>query len=273
MRLVTNKRIQNKKYKQRANDPQEEYKRLVRNTKSKIKRVQDNYGLDLSGVINIPSFDEIKEPEKFDKWAEEMTSFTDRGNLDYQFDKNKWGMVYSKAELERGLQDTIEAQQKAKEFIDKYKDNPYAIGGKDTGYTIGDRMTLYEKENVAGISVPDDFDINAFQNRSRLEGRLELLNEKASGKFFDQSMERMKNNFMRALRGTFNSDADDVINMIDIVPPDDFFELFLMKAEFTFEDYASDGSIDGSETQLELLRSYLQEYFRGEIDVNLLKGF
>lgn len=261
-----------KRYKQRANDPHDEYKRLVRNTKAKVKRIQENYGLDVSDKIHIPRFEELNTDEKFDKFSDNMEAFTDRGNKEFQFHRNDKQVVYSQAELERGIEDTKEAQRKAQEFIDKFKDNPYAVEGRETGYTIGDRMLLYQKENVAGITVPNDFDIDTFESRSRLEGRLELLDEKASGKFFDQSMERMKNNFMKALRGTFNSDADDVINMIDIVPPDDFFELFLMKAEFTFEDYASDGSIEANEHKLELLESYLHEYFRGEIDMDL-KGF
>lgn len=269
MKELSDKR---KRYKQRNNDPEKEYKRLVKNTKAKLKRVKEDYGIDLSDEIPLPKYSELDTSEKFDEWSDKMMSFTDRGNLNYQFGKNKYGVAYSKQELNEAIANTIIAQEKAQSFIDKYKNNPYSIQGEETGYTIGDRMMLYEKENVAGISVPKDFDIDAFESRSRLEGRKELLREKASGKFFDQSMERMKLNFMKALSGTFNSAADDVINMIDIVPPDDFFELFLMKAEFTFEDYASDGSIDGSETQLEMLKGYLEEYFRGEIDMTL-KGF
>lgn len=258
-----------RKYGQRNNNPEKEYKRLVRNTKAKMRRLQDDYGIDLTDKIEIPKFDELDTPDKFDEFSERMESFTDRGNLNYQFRKNDKGVVYSLQELNEGIANTMFAQEKARQFIDKYKDNPYFIAGEEAGYTVGDRMLLYEKENVAGISVPDDFNINAFESRSRLKGRLELLEEKASGKFFDQSMSRMKENFMKALRGSYNSDADDVLNMIDIVPPDDFFELFIMKAEFTFEDYASDGSIDGSETQLNILRGYLESYFRGEIDMDM----
>jgi len=262
----------NKKYGQRHNDPKQESQRLVRNTKAKIKRVKDEYGLDLSNRIPLPKYDELDTPEKFDEWSEQMQSFTDRGNKEFQFGRNKWGMIYSHAELEEGIENTKLSQERSQEFIDKYKDNPYARLGKETGYTVGDRMILFEEENVAGIRVPKDFNIDAFETRSRLLGRLDLLEEKASGKFFDQSMERMKENFMTAVRGTFNSNADKVLDMIDMMPPDDFFELFLMKAEFTFEDYASDGSIDASETQLELLQGYLEEYYRGEIDMSL-KGF
>lgn len=258
-----------RRYKQRDNNAKKEYQRLVRNTKSKINRIRDNWGIDVSDKVNLPSFSELDTPEKFDKWSDEMIEFTDRNNKNFQFEKNKWGVVFSVAELEEGKRNTEIAQKNAQELIDKYKQNPYSREGKETGYTVGERMMLFEKENVAGITVPDAFDIDAFQSRSRLEGRLELLDEKASGKFFDQSMERMKNNFMKSLRGTFNSDADEIIDMIDIIPPDDFFELFIMKAEFTFEDYASDGSIDATETQLERLKSYLLEYFRGEIDFDL----
>jgi hypothetical protein len=259
-------------YNQRDNDPKKEYKRLRRNVKAKINRVKHDYGLDLSYEIEIPKYEDIYTEEEFDAFVENMSWFTDRHNLNYQFGKNKWGVVYTKAELYEGILNTEKAQENAQEFIDRFKEKEYQIGGKDAGYTVGDRMILFEKENVGGITVPNDFDIDAFQSRSRLEGRLELLEEKAEGIFFDRSMRQMKENFMEALRGSFNSEADDIIDMLDIMPEDDFFELFLMSAEFTFEDYASDGSIDGTAEQAEILRGYLHEYFKGNIDMSL-KGF
>lgn len=258
-----------RRYKQKDNNPKKEYQRLVRNTKAKLNRVKENYGLDLSYEIEIPDYNELDTPEEFDNFVEQMESFTDRSNLNYQFDRNKWGMVYSKAELLEGLENTRQAQENAKEFIERFKEKEYQIGGKDAGYTVGDRMMLYEKENVAGITVPNDFDIDAFQSRDRLEGRLELLQEKAEGVFFDRSMRTMKDNFMKSIKGSFNSEADDIIEMLDIMPEDDFFELFLQSAEFTFEDYASDGSIDGTAEQAERLRGYLHEYFRGNVDMTL----
>jgi hypothetical protein len=261
-----------RRYNQRDNNPHKEYKRLVRNTKEKLKRVQENWGVDLSYEIEIPSYNELNTTEKFDDFVEEMTTFTDRSNLHYQFDRNKKGLVYRLSELERGEELTKQSQENAQEFIDRFKEKTYQVGGKDMGYTVGDRMTLYDKENAAGITVPNDFDIDAFETRSRLEGRLELLEEKADGVFFDRSMRTMKENFMKSLKGSFNSEADDIIEMIDIMPEDDFFELFLMTGEFTFEDYASDGSIDGTREQAEMLRGYLHEYYRGNIDMDL-KGF
>jgi hypothetical protein len=260
---------QRRRYNQRDNDPQKEYKRLVRNTKAKMKRVHDEYGVDLSYEIDIPSYDEIKGTDEFDDFVEEMTSFTDRSNLNYQFDRNKWGMVYRLSELERGNELTKEAQENAQEFIDRFKEKTYQVGGKEMPYTIGDRMTLYEKENAAGVTVPNDFDIDAFETRSRLVGRLELLEEKADGVFFDRTQRTMKDNFIKSLKGSFNSEADDIVEMINIMPEDDFFELFMQSAEFTFEDYASDGSIDGTREQAELLRGYLQNYFAGNVDMTL----
>jgi hypothetical protein len=261
-----------RRYNQRDNDPQKEYKRLVRNTKEKLKRVQENWGVDLSYEIEIPKYNELNTTEKFDDFVEEMTTFTDRGNLHYQFNKNDKGLVYRLSEVERGEELTKQAQENAQNFIDRFKEKKYQVGGREMNYTVGDRMTLYDKENAAGITVPNDFDINAFETRSRLEGRLELLEEKSDGVFFDRSMRTMKENFMKSLKGSFNSEADDIIEMIDVMPEDDFFELFLMTGEFTFEDYASDGSIDGTREQAEMLRGYLHEYYRGNIDMDL-KGF
>ncbi|UTC25166.1 DNA terminal protein [Cytobacillus phage Bfsp1] len=262
---MANKRI-NKK---RDSFDKDEYKRLVKNAKAKMKRIETKYGLDVSDKIDIPQATDFNSRKEFNEWKDRMKSFTDRNNPEFQYEINKYGVAASKAELEKIRQDTAKAQEQAQKFIEKYENKPYSVGGKEMGYTVGDRMLLFRDRNVAGITVPDDFDFDKIQTRSRLEGRAELLEEKASGQFFDQSMERMKHNFMTALRGTFNGAADELLDMIDIIPPDDFFELFLMKAEFTFEDYASDGSIDGTDAQLEMLKSYVEEYFRGEIDMSL----
>jgi hypothetical protein len=258
-----------KRYNQRNNDPKKEYQRLVKNTKAKMSRVKDNWGIDLSYEIEIPSYDELSTAEEFDSFVEEMSSFTDPSNLYYQFDKNKKGVVYRKSELAEAVELNKKERENAQEFIDRFKEKEYQISGKDAGYTVGDRMMLYTKENVAGITVPPVFDIDAFETRGRLEGRLELMREKADGVFFDRSMRTMKNNFMKSIKGSFNSVADDILEMLDIMPEDDFFELFVQSAEFTFEDYASDGSIDGTEEQAERLRGYLHEYFKGNIDMDM----
>jgi hypothetical protein len=255
-----------RRYNQRDNDIQKEYKRLVRNTKAKMKRVKDDYGIDLSYEIEIPSFDEAKAD--FDDFSENMIAFT-QTDPNYKFVKNSKGVVASLAEIAEDIENTKQSQVNAQEFINRFKEKEYQISGEKVGYTVGDRMMLYEKENVAGITVPDDFDFEAFETRARYEGRKELLREKADGVFFDRSMRTMKENFMKSIKGSFNSEADDVVEMLDIMPEDDFFELFVQSAEFTFEDYASDGSIDGTAEQAERLRGYLHEYFKGNIDMTL----
>lgn len=264
-----------RRYNQRNNDPHKEYKRLVRNTKSKFQRLEDNFGKHfankIKAQIDIPDFTKLNTPEKFDKFVDEMTSFTDRGNKNYQFEVNKYGVVYPKSLAERGENASPVAQKNAQEFIDRYKEKEFQINGEKAGYTVGDRMTLYEKENAGGISVPNDFDVDNYQSLDRLEGAVELYEEKAEGIFFDRSMRQMKENFMKVIKGTFNSVGDDIVEMLDIMPEDDFFELYLMTAEFNFEDYGTDG-IEGTEEQAELLRSYLKNYFLGNVDMSL-KGF
>ncbi len=249
-----------------------EYQRLVRNAKAKMKRVKDKFGLDLSYEIDIPDYDEFNTPEEFDEWVDHITSFTDRGNKDYQFKKNKKGVVYSQAELEHALEVTKQAQDNATEFIEKFKDLPIYADGKEMGYTVGDKMTLYNEPNVGGITVPKDFNIDVFETRGRLETRIENLEEKADGVFFDRTMRQMQRNFIKMIKVSFNSVADDLVDMMEIIPEDDFYELFLMNDAFSFEHYASDGSVDGTEEQAELLRGYLMEYFRGNVDMSL-KGF
>ena len=70
------------------NDKQD-YQRLVRNAKAKIRRVKKKYNRELSSSVELPSLSSFKSRKQYNEWKNEIKSFTNRGNTKYQFVKNR----------------------------------------------------------------------------------------------------------------------------------------------------------------------------------------
>src|SRR5690625_8038320 len=113
-----------------------EYQRLVRNARAKISRTRKKYGIDLSQEVNLPKLEQFKTRSQFNKWKQHVSSFTNRHNMKYQFQKNKYGVVASKSELLE--METLRRRQiaLAKREVEKIKDRPIFHKGEQIS-TVG----------------------------------------------------------------------------------------------------------------------------------------
>ena len=134
-------------------------------------------------------------------------------------------------------------------------------------------MMQMGRPNVAGITIPKDFDFSKVRNQQRLEQIEQNVRKRANPKYFDKRMETMKENFMTILGLSFNSDADELIEKLKGIPAEDFYEMYLMFDEFDFDLYSSEniGAIT-DEGNIEKMLSYIDRYQRGDINFDL-KGF
>lgn len=249
-----------------------DYARLAKNSKAKLRRTLKNYGLDLSDKIEIPDLEEFQTRKQFNKWKETMASFTNRYNLHFQFKKNKNGVVASKAELneiERNFKLAKKHQTKIRERVE---DLPFISGGKPTGDTVGERIRMMKRPDTF-LSHANEFDFDAVRRRADLERVMTRAEKRSDPYYYDQAMERLKQNFITALSGSFHSEADDIVEKLQNLRADYFYDMFQQFGELSFDDFDSEGqNVDATEAQLEKIRSYLQMYEEGRLDFDL-KGF
>lgn len=242
---------------------------MVRNTKAKVRRTIKNYGIDLSNKIDVPDIESFSTRKEFNEWKNKQSSFTNRANLHYQFKKNQYDVVATKKEIIDVERNTKKAQEIADKYINEAKDKPYFVGGKREG-TVGQQMMQMGKPNAGGITRPKDFDFSKVKTRKDLEVKFESMEKRAYPEYYDWRKEQMKMNFMKMLEKSFNSDADELIDELANIPPDDFYEIYLMFGEFEFTYYPVEGVDDGGKlNDVNKMLSYLERYREGKIDLDM----
>lgn len=244
----------------------------MRNARAKARRIKQNYNIDVD--IELPKIESFSTRKEYNRWKEKTQDFTNRYNRDYQYVKNRYGVVASKSEIRQAEHLTAVAQRRARDVIERAQTKPFIQGGKDTGQTVGQRMQVMGKPNAGGVNVPADFNFNNINTRRRFEERLDKTKNMADKGYYEERNKTMRDNFINILELSFNSDADELVERLKNVNPDDFYEIYLMFEEFDFSLYDSEGVVDMEEglNHVRQMMSYLDRYDEGKLNFDL-KGF
>jgi hypothetical protein len=162
----------------------------------------------------------------------------------------------------------------------KLVERPFISGGKQYG-TVGKRLRMMKRRPSSLVSRPSDFDFNKIHTYTELEKRKEIAKKKADPTNFDERTEKMKERYIEGLEFMFNSEADEVIRKLRMIPAEIFYEMYQIYDEFepTFNPspqkfYENGVWIDeGAMTsQLHDIEKYLDQYLEGRMEFRL-KGF
>lgn len=240
------------------------YEKELRNTKSKINRVRKKYGVDLTNEIELPSLESFSSRKEMNAWVRKVQSFRNRGNLDYQFVQNEYGVTASKKEIFEIKENTRKAQRLADEKIASMQNLPFISGGKQQ-HTVG-----MQRPNKSGITRPKDFNFDTVRNRQRLKDIQESTRSKSTKDYYDKRNKVMMDNFIDILKLSFHSNADKLIEELEKINPDDFYEIYLMFDEFDFSLFDSEGQmVTADEGTIAQMLSYVKAFNKGEIDLSL----
>lgn len=250
-----------------------EYNRLKNNARSKVRRIESKFGLDVSGDVPTPSLTDFKTRKDFNEWKETVTRFTNRHNPAYQFVKNANDVPISRKEITTIKKDVEKGQRLADKKAEALRDKDLNAYGKPIG-KLSQTMDKMAKPIVPGISRPKDFDIDKVESRKDLETLKERYAKRADPETFSKRNIDMQKTFLTELSETFNSDADDVIDLLKAIPPDEFYELYLQNEEFDFKLFYPMEGVEQEESlkELKAVESVLTRYWAGKINFDLM-GF
>lgn len=224
---------------------------MVKNTRAKIRRAKKNHNIDLSQHVNIPSLKEFKHRKDFNRFKKEMQSFTNRRNKEFQVTKNKYGVPATYGELEKAKSFTEKAKELTKSFVDNLKDRPVYRGGKKSGKVAGNIEMMGEADSV-GVNPPKDFDFDKIQTRKRFEDRMRNMERKSEDVYYDETKERMKQNYIDLLNKGMNNASEPIIAEIEKMSAEGFYQMWVQVSEVDFNLYDSEGLIMSQMSETEV---------------------
>ena len=238
-----------------------EFAKLTANARRKVKRINKNYGIDLTSEVTLPKIQTFQTRKQYNQWKEQVQSFTNRANLDYQYVKNPFGTVASKKELNEMKRKTKVVQDRARKLISGQIDKPW-IFKNEVKATQGQRMQMMGGQDEAGgVTVPPDFDFNKMRTQRQFRERVEAVDNKMDPEFYDKKMARMQLNFMDILSLSFGEDADELLILLNELTPKEFWEVWNMFEGFDFTLYDSNGqNVRADLGQLHRMETYTQSF-------------
>lgn len=250
---------------------EEEFKRLKRNAKAKLRRVKKNYGKDLSGQIYIPGDIETFEYRwQFDEWKAQMKDFSK--NPKYKFKKNKKGFVADIVSIKQADKLNKEYIAKAKKRIEEGSKLPYYPEPGEQLGTVKDLFLRMQKpEKRHGIFVPPEFNFDNIASAAEfyeyVAGRLLKLEDT----YYSEANARMRDNFINSLERTFDSYADEAIKILKGMNPDVYYQMTLQYGDaFDFAaKYDRKTRTYGNMEDLKRINKYLELYKNGEVEIDM----
>jgi hypothetical protein len=231
------------------------YDRLNRNVKAKINRVQKNFHRDLSGEIKTDfKLDKVTRAT-FNAWVEQAKSFTNRSNTNYQFKKNKNGVVITGKEYNE-IKRNIEIDRRNAEK--RRKKEPVNLNN------------VYLKKPKDEFGVMGRFNFDAIQSRKVFEERLENSRKRISPTYYDDRIRIMRENYIEKLYDVFNSDAEPLVAQILEMDLNDFYDLYLREERMQFDFvYTAEHTKELAEDYGEELAYYIERYKEGHYNDGL----
>jgi hypothetical protein len=230
-----------------SKNDEQEYKRLVRNAKAKMRRLQKQHGIDLTDEISLPSLSSFQNRKEFNNFKEDINKFNKGLKNDYKIVKNDQGVAFTKKEVKKYEQKQKEAIRLAEEHYAKTKTEQQKIFLKPSN-----------------LDIPRKIDLNDISSRSNFNQRLENLTKRSDPKFFNERDERFKENYIKSIQGSFNENSmvASIVEMLEDIPADYLIQVYKDNlALFDFEQFDSEGQEVGADMQdLEKIHQILLDY-------------
>ena len=241
-----------------------EYTKLRTNARRKLTRLQKNHGVDLTNEIPLKSLDEFETRAEYNKWKNQMKSFTNRFNLNYQFRTNKYNVTKSVKEIQEMNRLRNREIRKAKEKVKDIENKTLIQKGKEYG-KVKEKSRYMGEPETTKIHVPKKLDFDKVQSNRKWEEMEEIAKKRISGEHYETRNQRMLDNFIKALEGSFHGEEEDLVKKLKEVGADDFYEMWLRIEEFSFENYDSEGEHIAANTKsIDTMMEYLNDWEKGK---------
>jgi hypothetical protein len=216
-----------------SKNDEQEYKRLVRNAKAKMRRLQKQHGIDLTSEISLPSLSSFQNRKEFNNFKEDINKFNKGLKNDYKIVKNDQGVAFTKKEVKNYERKQKEAIELAEQYYQKTK-------------TENQKIFL----KPSNLDIPRKIDLNDIKTRENFKNRMENLTKRSDPDYFNYRDELFKTNYIKSILGSFNEReiVEEIVELLQAIPADRFYDIYKEYIEFfDFELFDSEGQSVGAD--------------------------
>jgi hypothetical protein len=216
-----------------SKNDEQEYKRLVRNAKAKMRRLQKQHGIDLTNEISLPSLSSFQNRKEFNNFKEDINKFNKGLKTDYKIVKNDQGVAFTKKEVKNYERKQKEAIELAEQYYQKTK-------------TENQKIFL----KPSNLDIPRKIDLNDIKTRENFKNRMENLTKRSDPDYFNYRDELFKTNYIKSILGSFNEReiVNEIVELLQAIPADRFYDIYKEYIDFfDFELFDSEGQSVGAD--------------------------
>lgn len=214
-------------------------KKLERNVLRKQQRIRKNYGIE--EWFPFRPFEDIQSGTRsqLNKYYEELQSFTNRNNHRYKRINNIVVPYDDYRELVRNIEKTNRNRAKARNKVNKYIGNPKKGPLTAIEYYSGvlgsQKMHFLENQNKEAL-------LRSINSKERFQILQNRFRDLSRDEYFDESLNRMKQNYIKAIYNPENgllSEANpdilaEIVNRINNLSDMQFYAWYLSDEDLDF---------------------------------------
>ena len=237
----------------------------------RIRYDKDQYGYDSSILVDVQTPDDfrsmtLKEKNQAVKMFQE---FNKRGNRDRTFYVNERNVAIPLSTIDRLKEREDELRKKNKIRMETLDKIPYMKDGQETGMSVLQNIMMGKAKDV-DIHNVKEYDLENAGKPEDVEKAIQTRENRLDPEWIAEKQEMMRDNFISALQQRFNSDADEAVEALKNISPDDFEEIYQMFDEIDFIYIPSDKDDIGEDADyIDKLMGIFQAYFDGSVDTSL----
>jgi hypothetical protein len=205
-------------------------KELLRNINKRVSakksRIKKNYGMFTD--IQTKSMKDFSSRADFNAYKEQMNSFLNPHNQNYQYHKTKGGAVVTKKEYNETLRALKRVNRIKEQQTKKLRNKPFMQGKKPTQYTVGEQEKL-----MGDVRFKDNKPLKnkaeQFSDRESFLDWANKLEKNYSGDWINRRNELYRDNYIKGLENVFTAHperVDALGNYIRSLPLSDFMEIY-----------------------------------------------
>lgn len=247
----------------------QEYDRLTKALMSKAKRVKKQHNINLLSEnpdLKMKPLENMTRNE-FNTYKEQARIMTKRGIQRFSYVKINDYVSVSRSEERRLRYNKEIADKQAQRRYDELKDKDYYEEGQQPT-KVGEYVETMKNPDIPGINAPHVLDDDKIASREYIQNKISQLDNFSDVSTRNERNDTMKQNYINALKETFNSDSDQLVEQVEKMNTDDFIELYSRSADMSFSFFYSEDD-DLLQENLNNIQSYVNSYYQGDVDMDI----